>query len=196
VPKKSQIVIFSSILVIGLGWLAYQAFHTREIEIINESDPKIQKADSKIPLSLKISEEALKNAKEHGAITDSQKVVENEEDNFEVFDRVEKAWLQKVGGIIGEDKYPLYLDMRDRNEKEKMQAYKEYHDYLRQKYGDKFSYNISDDQSIREKKINQRYLKDLLKLIGPEKFKAYTQTKDQLNEEIRRSNKNAIQIEF
>jgi uncharacterized protein YgiM (DUF1202 family) len=86
--------------------------------------------------------------------------------------------------------------MRDRNEKEKMQAYKEYHNYLRQKYGDKFSYNITDDQSAREKQINQRYLKDLLKLIGPEKFKKYTASKDQFNEEMRRKNKESIQIEF
>lgn len=194
--KKSLIFILSSILIIVLGAWLYKAFQSREIEVINESDSKIQKSDSKTPPSLKISQEALKNAKENGAITDSQKLVENEADNFEVFDRLENAWLKKVEVIIGEDKYPLYLDIRDRNEKEKMQAYKEYHDYLRQKYGDKFSYNISDDQSIREKKINQRYLKELLKLIGSEKFKKYIQTKDQVNDEIRRDNKNAIQIEF
>jgi hypothetical protein len=67
---------------------------------------------------------------------------------------------------------------------------------LRQKEGDKFSYSISNDQSVREKEINQRFLKDLLNLIGPEKFRLYISVKDQFNEEMRRNNKEAIQIEF
>ena len=124
------------------------------------------------------------------------KVVETADENFEVFDKIEKEWLTKAQAIVGSDKYQAYLGLREQNDKEKLLAYKEYHDYLRQKYGDKFSYNLSEDQSIREKKINQRYLGELLKLIGPEKFTKYTAEKDQFNEEMRRQKKETIQIEF
>jgi hypothetical protein len=124
------------------------------------------------------------------------KAVETTENNFAIYDQMEKKWLDSVSLIIGSKTFPIYLEMRERNDKEKMQAYKEYHDYLRFKYGDKYSYNISEDQSIREKKINERYLNDLLKLIGQEKFKAYLKAKDDFNEESRRRSKEAMIIEF
>jgi hypothetical protein len=124
------------------------------------------------------------------------RVREVQDDKFEAFDKIEKQWLEKAHEIIGADKYEIYLGMRDQCDREKMQAYKEFHNYLRQKYGDKFSYNITEDQSVREKQINQRYLKDLLKLIGPEKFKNYTNIKDQFNEMTRRENKESLQVEF
>ena len=124
------------------------------------------------------------------------KAVESAQNNFEIYDQMEKKWLESVSNIIGNKSMPMYLDMRERNDKEKMQAYKEYHDYLRFKYGDKYTYNISEDQSIREKKINERYLNDLLKLIGQEKFKAYLKARDDFNEENRRQSKEAMIIEF
>ena len=86
--------------------------------------------------------------------------------------------------------------MRDRNDKENMQAYNEYHTHLKEKYGDKFSYNISEDQSKRENEINQIYLRELNALIGDRKFKEYLKTRDKVNEENRKRNKLFIQIEF
>jgi len=81
------------------------------------------------------------------------KMKEDESQNFEEFDRMERNWLERVQKIIEPKLYPIYLELRERNEKEKMQAYKEYHNYLKQKYGDKFSYNISEDQSELEKRL-------------------------------------------
>lgn len=123
-------------------------------------------------------------------------VSKDEEDRFAEYDVMEKKWLSTVEAIVGPAHYPRYLEMREVNEKEKMQAYKEYHDYLRQKYGDKFNYNISEDQSIREKEINKKYLKDLLKLIGEQKFQAYVSARDKINEENRKAKKEFIQVEF
>lgn len=141
------------------------------------------------PASIK-KEADVPHMREHSTLT------KDEEDQFAAFDKMEKAWLATAENIIGKDHYARYLEMRDNNEKEKMMAYKEYHDYLRQKYGDKFTYNISEDQSVREKEINQRYLKDLLALIGDEKFQTYLKARDKINEENRRKQKEFIQIEF
>ncbi len=48
---------------------------------------------------------------------------------------MEKTWLEDVKDIIGEKDFQTYVEMRETNEKEKMQAYKEYHEFLRKKYG-------------------------------------------------------------
>lgn len=144
------------------------------------------------PASIKEEEtpQGSPKVREHSTLNQS------EEEQFAAFDKMEKAWLDSVKTIIGASLYSRYLEMRNNNEKEKMMAYKEYHDYLRKKYGDNFSYNISEDQSVREKDINQRYLKDLLAMIGNEKFQAYIKARDKINEENRRNNKVFIQIEF
>lgn len=145
-----------------------------------------------VPVTIKTDDKFVrpKKVREHSELS------EKDEEQFAEYDEMEKKWLNNVKVIIGEKDYPFYLEMRDTNEKEKMQAYKEYHDYLRKKYGDKFNYNISEDQSIREKEINQKYLKLLLEKIGQEKFQVYIKARDKINEENRRKKKLFLQIEF
>jgi len=125
-----------------------------------------------------------------------EKITPEKEDRFEIFDQMEKKWLSEVKNILGPKDYAIYLDMREQNEKEKLEAYNQYHDYLRKKHGDQFSYKISEDQSNAEKAINQKYMKDLMKIIGEQKFADYLKARDQINEEFRRKNKLFIQIEF
>lgn len=189
--KKILVIAF---LVILLGWFIYRAIHAPAPSnvVVIDSDSRVN-VDKNVPGSLKVNSEPVKVKKIEEGKT---RLHDTPDAQFEEFDKMEKVWLSKVQEIVGSSNYPLYVDMRTRNDKEKMQAYKEYHDYLRQKYGDKFSYNISEDQSIREKEINQRYLKELLKLIGPEAFKKYTEAKDLYNEQMRRQGKESIQIEF
>ena len=168
-------------------------------ELVIESEINNATLDSANPPSLKTLDS--KNVQEVKQGNADPSVSANKEnsysnDDFEVFDKLEKEWNDKVRTIIGPDNYLAYQDMKSRNEKEKMLAYQEYHDYLRKKNGDNFSYNISEDQSVREKNINQHYLKELLKLIGTEKFVKYTSAKDQFNEKMRRDKKASIQIEF
>jgi hypothetical protein len=194
--------VFSLLVVIVLGWFIYRVFYQTlknlEKEVVIESESKNLVPVTTIPLSLKTSstEYPKTSLGQQNDQQQNQKKLSNDDDHFEIYDQLEESWLKKVQSIIGAQHFKHYQEMRERNEKEKMQAYKEYHDYLRQKYGDKFSYNISEDQSIREKKINQRYLKELLKLIGPQMFKDYVSAKDQFNEKMRKNKKEAIQLEF
>ncbi|MBC7538260.1 MAG: hypothetical protein H7281_05530 [Bacteriovorax sp.] len=194
---KKKVLPIIVVIFMSVGWFIYRALHVPTEKVVEtDSDSKVITFDSKLPPSLKINTPASSPTPKAPEEKKNYRIRETKDEQFEAFDKLDSAWLYKAKEIIGADKYAQYLEMRNRNDREKMQAYKEYHDYLRQKYGDKFSYNITDDQSIREKQINQRYLKDLLKLIGPDKFKKYTAVKDQFNEEMRRSNKESIQIEF
>lgn len=196
INKKGILALAIIAVLFILGWFVFRALDKPETVIENDSDPKVHSLNSMTPPSLKITKEDEAKAVKNGAIVEKSKVDASADENFEAFDKMEKAWLEKTLAIIGPEKHPLYLDMRTRNDQEKMQAYKEYHAYLRNKFGDKFAYNISEDQSAREKKINQRYFGDLLKLIGPEKFKQYTKARDEMNEQLRRNNLAAIQVDF
>lgn len=193
---KKKTFVFILLLLAVVGWFVLRAITHSEVKVVvKTSDPQSAvKTDHQVPASLKTDDQSPTSNNLEEKKNYREKVTKDEE--FEAFDKMENAWLLKVRDLIGPEKYSLYLSLREQNEKEKMQAYKEYHEFLRKKYGDNFSYKITDDQTIREKEINQRYLDELLKLIGKEKFQAYTNSKDQFNEQMRRDNKAAIQIEF
>lgn len=197
--KKIPLIVLFIILV---SWFVYRATHAPvpKNEVVIDSDTAIAPAQN-VPSTLKVNgtQEDKTRPVQPGFGPQKVRVYESPEakdEKFEEFDRQEKVWLGKVKSIIGDKDFPIYVEMREQSEKEKLMAYKEYHDYLRQKFGDKFSYNISEDQSIREKEITKRYLAQLLKMIGDEKFKQYTAARDQFNEDMRRNNKDSIQVEF
>lgn len=198
--KKLPLILVFIILV---SWFIYRATHApvEQSEVVIDSDTAVAPANN-VPATLKVEQtKTTEQGKPEQKGFGPQKVrvyekSDSQDDRFLEFDRQEKNWLNEAKTIIGEKDYPVYLQMREQSEKEKLMAYKEYHDYLRQKFGDKFSYNISEDQSIREKDITKRYLGDLLKIIGEEKFKKYISARDQFNEKMRRENKESIQIEF
>lgn len=187
------------LIAILVGWFSYKFFIARPIP--KEQSMKLDWdqldatsgiAPEKVPVTIQKEEPTanIRKTREHSELSKS------DEEQFQEYDLIEKNWLNKVKTIIGEEKYSSYLEIREINEKEKMLAYKEYHDYLRKKFGDKFTYNISEDQSIREKEINQKYLKKLLENIGQTKFQAYLKARDEVNEKNRREKKLFMQIEF
>lgn len=199
--KKRTLILFSIVLV---SWFVYRALNApvEKEEVIVESESTTAPA-ANVPSTLKVDGPEVKTEtdkpEQPGFGPQKVRVYEKsdaQDERFLEFDRQEKAWFTQAKTIIGDKDFPVYVQMREQSEKEKLMAYKEYHSYLRQKFGDKFSYNISEDQSIREKDITKRYLAELLKMIGPEKFKKYTAARDQFNEQMRRENKEAIQIEF
>lgn len=196
--KKKSILLVSLALA---SWFVYRALNApTEKEVVVESDVPVV-TETNVPSTLKVEEPKSETGQPEQPGFGPQKVrvyekSDSQDERFEEFDRQEKAWFAKARAIIGDKDFSTYVQMREESEKEKLMAYKEYHNYLRQKFGDKFSYNISEDQSVREKEITKRYLAELLKLIGQEKFKKYTAARDQFNEQMRRENKEAIQIEF
>lgn len=182
--KKISILL----LLIFIGTLLYY-FYKPQTDKEEKTYNDIQTQNSTVVL------EAEKNPP---PAANNQKTFKTQDKNFDEYDTNEKEWLGKIENILGEKDYEYYIDLRNKNEEEKMKAYKEFHDYLRQKHGDNFSYNISEDQSIREKEINTNNTRDLLKRIGEEKFKLYLKARDQFNEELLKKSENgsALIIEF
>lgn len=181
------------LVILFIGWAMYKYFLERNIKpktslaLDWESLEKSEKSE-KLAIEKKVTSPV--KEKEFTTMSPAEK------DAFNEYDIIEKKWLEIVKNNLGESFYFQYLELKEQNDKEKMIAYQEYHDYLRQKQGDKFEYNISEDQSERERKINQIYLNKLLEVIGPAKFQEYLKSRDQFNEDSRRNNKEFILMEF
>jgi hypothetical protein len=194
---KNRFTIYILIIILGsIGvWLnSLKRFKDNEARKQAEAiDFQANQAGSSMtPTSLRVETETSKTN------VSSKKTFEVKDEKFESYDELEKEWLTKPKALMSKDEYENYLQMRANSEKEKMKAYSDYHDYMRKKFGDNFRYNISEDQSVIEKKINEKYLHQLLKLIGEEKFKTFLKSRDDYNEIIRRksSGKNFLIIEF
>ena len=190
------------LILLLVGWFSYKFFVERKTPKEQSMQLDWDQLDANSGSKAEKEPVTIKTQIVDGPNGREQKVREftnstpQDDEQFAAFDEMEKKWLADVHAIVGDQFYPTYFEMRERNEKEKMQAYKEYHDYLRKKHGDNFTYNISEDQSIREKEINKRYLQELMKLIGEEKFKAYIKARDKINEDNRRNKKEFLQVEF
>jgi hypothetical protein len=202
--KKNVTIIL--LIAVFIGWFAFRFFNRPGFNPAGENKPSLAldwdqlpketNKESPEPKSLKNETTPPVRLPSEPKSKTYEEMAPDQEEKFEIFDKMEKKWLDQVKTIIGPKNYPIYLDMRDQNEKEKAEAYKQYHEYLRQKHGDQFSYKISEDQSTAEKNINQKYLKELVTIIGEQKFAEYLKARDQINEEYRRQNKLFIQIEF
>ena len=181
------------LIVIFVGWFSYKFFVERKLP----KQASMALDWDELDATGAVAEKTPSTMKKEGIGTRVHSTLsKDEEEDFRAFDEMEEAWLETVQAVLGDTFYPRYIEMRALNEKEKMQAYKDYHDFMRKKYGDKFTHNISEDQSVLEKKINQHYLKELLAMIGPEKFQQYLKARDSINEANRKKNKEFIQVEF
>jgi uncharacterized short protein YbdD (DUF466 family) len=188
---KKPLSIFGVVLLLGIILFFYQQNRKDNLEkpytdLEGNNSPVVVFKNEKSALPSSVMPEL------------NQKIIKTEDKNFAEYDQNEKEWLTRIENILGENDYQYYVGLRNKNEEEKMKAYKEFHDYLRQKNGDNFSYNISEDQSIREKEINTKYTREFLKHIGEEKFKSYLKVRDEFNAELQRKSKNgsALVVEF
>ncbi len=189
------------LIVLLVGWFSYKFFVERKVRPQNqmtldwdELDRQGMGSTGELPKSIRGDKSPTATESEKGL---SKEIGEPEsEEMIAEIEAMEKVWLAEVKSIIGSQHFPTYLELKNVNEKEKLEAYNQFHEYMRKKHGDNFSYNISEDQSVQEKKVNQKYLKELLKVIGQEKFAAYLKARDKLNENYRKQNKIFLQVEF
>lgn len=123
---------------------------------------------------------------------------QNQKD-FELFEKLEEDWINKIKSVFPKEKmFQVYLLYREESEKEKMEAYEEFHRLMEKKFGPNYTYSLSEDQTKFEQKINDKYLKKLKDMMGEKPFSEYLKTRDQFNEEILRRTKGQkpLLIEF
>ena len=191
------------VVIIFLGWAIFKFFSARTAILAKPATAPLaldwDQVDANTNSKVQEVPETLRQGTAKGTASNStphSPAAIKSDKSFDMYDQVEQKWLDEGALIIGKKDYAAYLEMRKINEKEKLEAYRAYHESLKKKYGDKFTYNISEDQSPEERRINQSYLRRLLGLIGEEKFKRYLKARDKINEESRKNDKSFLLIEF
>lgn len=199
--KKIIPVLF---IVLFVGWFCKKFFLDREVP--RSQVQTLEWSDTDIRDEFADTAQDEDNLDEHGHVhgqkdskAEQQLKELTDEEAEEIIGKIEKIeqqWLSQVHTIVGDQHFEQYLKMRQRNEKEKLEAYNQYHEFLKKKYGDRYAYNISEDQSKKEKEINQNFLREFKMLIGEAKFKEYLKAKDEINKEYQKQNELFMEIEF
>ena len=113
--------------------------------------------------------ERLKQVKRENYQDQNPEAVDNDENkkDFAEFDRFENQWINEVKKVFPKPKmFDVYIVFREDNEKEKMEAYEEFHKLMEKKFGPNYTYSLSEDQTKMEQKINDKYLKKLKDMVG------------------------------
>lgn len=200
--EKFKKIIPVILIVIFIGWFCKKYFIDREVPRSQTQELNRYDLEAHEELDEEGEDSDALDGHTHGVNeTKEEKMLkeltdEEAEEIIGNIEKIEQKWLDQVHTIVGDQNFEQYLKMRQRNEKEKLDAYNQYHEFLRKKYGDKYAYNISEDQSKKEKEINQNFLKEFKMLIGESKFKDYLKAKDEINKEYQKQNELFMEIEF
>ena len=197
--KNKYILIVIFIFFIGGGIYLYfmKGRHTMEkiteyevqsSSIKNSNNENLPRSSAKLP----IDAERLKQVKRENYQDQNPEAVDNDENkkDFAEFDRFENQWINEVKKVFPKPKmFEVYLVFREDNEKEKMEAYEEFHKLMEKKFGPNYTYSLSEDQTKMEQKINDKYLKKLKDMVGDKTFTEYLKVRDEFNEKVMRETK-------
>lgn len=197
---NKKIFIFLGLIVIsGLSVYFYFMKGKGTMEKITEYEVQSSSVKSsphgdlpKSSAKLPINEEKLKELKRESYQDQNVESVDNEENkkDFAAFEQFENRWIAEVKKVFPKPKmFDVYLVFREDNEKEKMEAYEEFHKLMEKKFGPNYTYSLSEDQTKMEQKINDKYLKKLKDMMGEKAFMEYLKVRDEFNEQIMRETK-------
>lgn len=187
--------------VVGILVLAYAFKRDSGYEVVRESSvEEIEKGNNSQTHQAPQTEEEAKKAPLRVAApglkssTGEDKVLSDEEleelDRY--FDQVEKDWDSTMESFflkelaMPPEEFKEYKKLREAYDMDRLEAYQEFHEYMLEKYGEKYTYSPSDDMEKFENKVREQYLEVLRKRIGDDAYKKYLDTLDQFNEKLRR----------
>jgi hypothetical protein len=110
----------------------------------------------------------------------------------EYFDQVETQWTTDMENFITKelrmpkDVYEKYETLREAYEKEKYQAFNDFHEEMFKKHGTNYSYNPSEFNTKFENTFRDEYLVKMKDLIGEENMTRYLEMLDATNERLMR----------
>jgi len=192
------------VLIIGsvIGILAFAYIYRRDsgYEVVHESSvEEIEKGNStqnKEAAQSEVVKKPVHRTASPGlkSSTGEDKVLSDEEleelDRY--FDQVEKDWDTTMESFflkemaMPPEEFKEYKKLREAYDMDRLEAYQEFHEYMLEKYGEKYTYSPSDDMEKFENKVREQYLDVLRKRIGDDTYKKYLDTLDQFNEKLRR----------
>ena len=116
----------------------------------------------------------------------------NEEDADKMtayFEATEKAWNERMEHfIIDELHMPVsalkeYKVLREGYDRDKMEAFEDFHKYMRDKHGDNYSYNPTKDEEKFANKVRDKYDAKMRQLFGQEHYPQYRDVLSEFNKQ-------------
>ncbi|MDD0852089.1 hypothetical protein HBN50_03230 [Halobacteriovorax sp. GB3] len=199
--KRIALLAFG-LLIIALGYYVYS--QDGSVTVVKRDDPKVKK-DFTYNKEKILSEDAVEALAKKAQESEESPLSDEElEEMEEHFMEVEGRWRAEIEQLfikeleLSEEFVADYYKMREGFEKDSYLAFETYHEQMRLKHGDNYSYNPTEDEEAFQKEIRETYEKKLLEKMGKEKFRKYIQVKDRFNEGLIEGNdrKAALLIEF
>jgi len=110
----------------------------------------------------------------------------------EYFLKTESEWTQSMQNLIldelnlGQEVLREYQALKEGFERDKMDTFEEYHQFMQEKHGDNYTYIPSKDEEEFSSKINKEYLDRIRKLLGAENYNRYLQLRDSFNDKLKK----------
>jgi|GEM_PF-5170261 len=108
------------------------------------------------------------------------------------FEATEKAWGQRMDDLItgefglGVDALKKYNVLREGLDRDKMEAFNEYHKYMREKHGDNYSYIPTKDEEQFGKKLRIQYEEKVRDFFGDKNYQRYKEVRQEFNQKLRK----------
>jgi hypothetical protein len=149
-------------------------------------------------------EEKLKRAKEKDQAAKKEEELKDNEDLLErklsdgefvaleeYFENLEEEWEKSIEELfieelqLGESVLEEYWKMQEGLERDKIQAFDEFHKAMQKKFGDDYNFRPSKEQRKVEKELRDRYQDELKTLLGGESYSRYLELMNETNEKIK-----------
>lgn len=190
--KKVVIVAVILLVVAGGFWYlgqGHKAPLVKSESVLTEMESKLLEEDS---MEAPIGEEQVTKKVESKGDDGSIKELSDEDLKKidEQFEKVEKEWATEVEqlfvGELGLNSlaFEQYKALREAYDEDKYEAERDFHDFMRKKYGEKYSYNPTETQEIYENRIQEKYESQLKKILGEKSFIRYLEVREKFNQQI------------
>lgn len=132
------------------------------------------------------NENTFQTTPDERAIPDDELTAMNEK-----FQKVELEWENKMRDLIfnefdlDQKAFDEYVALKEGFQRDKIEAFEEYHQFMQEKYGENYSYQPTDDEIAFSVKINEEYLLNMKKLFGEERYLRYLEFRDQYNNHLK-----------
>ncbi len=118
------------------------------------------------------------------------------------FEATEKAWDERMEHLIIDEMHlPMstlkeYKVLRDGFDRDKMEAFEDFHKHMREQYGDGYSYNPTKDEEKFANKVKDQYDARMRKLLGQEHYLQYREVLSEFNKKLKAEQNPEIGVRY
>jgi hypothetical protein len=182
-----KVLIFIILVLTGLVVFYFQNDKSLDLEVVQENKSEVIKTTNKVA-----SATTKVPSKPNGQDKDIDELISDEELNEmnEYLEKIDSEWNNEIENLFMSDSkngkvhVELYRELKRGYEDERERRYEAFHEEMRKKHGENYSYPPSSDEEMFNEKLVKAYEKVLSEKIGKEKMIEYMSLKDRFNAKL------------